>query len=105
MYIYWITDILFLNYRRKISPTNSPHGRQPILVRSPSLSSLGHLPNDVNASNQVLYEAYTSPAKSMGNFGSYLHPSPGGIIVAQPTPVHLDDVNVYGVSKLFIFLI
>ena len=90
---------MFLFCRRKISPTESSHGRQPILVRSPSLNSLSHLPNDVNASNQVLYGGYISPAKSMGNFGSYLRPSPGGVIVAQPTPVHLDDVNVYGVSK------
>lgn len=35
----------------------------------------------------------------MGNFGSYFRPSPGDVVVAQPAPVHLDDVNVFGVGK------
>ncbi|KFM64107.1 hypothetical protein X975_26222, partial [Stegodyphus mimosarum] len=66
---------------RKISPANSPVGRQPILVRSPSLNSLGQLQNDVNSSNQVLYGAYTPHPKGMGNIGSYFRNSPGGVVV------------------------
>ncbi|GIY14772.1 hypothetical protein CDAR_607092 [Caerostris darwini] len=82
---------------RKISPSATQIGRQPILVRSPSLSSLGQLQNDVNSTNHIFYGAYSPPAKNMGNISSYFRQSPGGVVVAQPTPVHLDDVNVFGV--------
>ncbi|GFY55547.1 TOG array regulator of axonemal microtubules protein 2, partial [Trichonephila inaurata madagascariensis] len=85
---------------RKISPSATQIGRQPILVRSPSLSSLGQFQNDVNSGNHVFYGAYSPPAKNMGNISSYFRQSPGGVVVAQPAPVHLDDVNVFGVTVI-----
>ncbi|KAF8766748.1 TOG array regulator of axonemal microtubules like protein [Argiope bruennichi] len=88
------------NVLRKISPSATQIGRQPILVRSPSLSSLGQFQSDVNSGNHVFYGAYSPPPKNMGNIGSYFRQSPGGVVVAQPTPVHLDDVNVFGVTVL-----
>ncbi|XP_054711064.1 TOG array regulator of axonemal microtubules protein 1-like [Uloborus diversus] len=89
-----------MTFWRKISPSGSPLGRQPILVRSPSLNSLGQFQSDVNSANQVLYGAYAPTTKNMGNIGSYFRPSPGGVVIAQPTPVHLNDVNVFGVAVL-----
>ncbi|KAG8177348.1 hypothetical protein JTE90_020988 [Oedothorax gibbosus] len=79
--------------RRKIYPSSA--SRQPILVRSPSLSSIGQL-----------HQGDLGPpyAKDMGNIGAYFRqassPGGGGVVVAQPATVHLDDVNVYGVAVL-----
>ncbi|GFX76129.1 TOG array regulator of axonemal microtubules protein 1 [Trichonephila clavipes] len=98
--IFSFKKILFPPQKRKISPSATQIGRQPILVRSPSLSSLGQFPSDVNSGHHVFYGAYSPPAKNMGNISSYFRQSPGGVVVAQPAPVHLDDVNVFGVTVI-----
>lgn len=89
---------------RRVSPDDSPFGSKAILVRSPSLTHLQHIPQrDPRAVTPTSYDSYISTAENMGNVSSYFRPSPGGVIMAQPTPVHLDevnDVNVIGVAVL-----